>query len=206
MRSEEELALYERHVAGATALRPLLDRVAAAADRATPGIVQSPVELVLLLKLLHVLSAMALVIGLVGRWIVNSRAEHSADLASMEALLGASTPFERMAIGSSFAVPVTGLLTAWYMRLPVLGAFEGSSTNWVLISLVLFFLVMGPVPPLVFLPAGRAFEAARAAAHRAGSKTAELQAAFANPRVRAAHIAEIVLVIVVIALMVLKPI
>jgi hypothetical protein len=91
------------------------------------------------------------------------------------------------------------------MGVPILGSFEGAPTNWLLVSLVLFLLVMGPVPPLVFLPAGRAFEAARAAAHRAGTKTAELQAAFANPRVRAAHIAEIALVIVVIALMVLKP-
>jgi len=32
--SPEELALYERHVAGAAALRPLVDRVAAAADLA----------------------------------------------------------------------------------------------------------------------------------------------------------------------------
>lgn len=162
-------------------------------------------ELSLLFKLLHVLSAMALVTGLVGRWITNGHAERSADLGSMEALLRASLRFERMAIGGSFAVLVTGLLTAWLMGVPILGSFEGAPTNWLLVSLVLFLLVMGPVPPLVFLPAGRAFEAARAAAHRAGTKTAELQAAFANPRVRAAHIAEIALVIVVIALMVLKP-
>jgi hypothetical protein len=163
------------------------------------------VELSLFFKLLHVLSAMALVTGLVGRWITNSHAERSTDIASMEALLGASVRFERMAIGGSFAVLVSGLLTAWLMGTPILGAFEGAPTNWLLVSLVLFVLVMGLVPPLVFLPAGRAFAAARAAAHRAGTKTAELQHAFADPRVRAAHIAEFVLVIVVIGLMVLKP-
>jgi hypothetical protein len=58
-----------------------------------------PVELSLLFKLLHVLSAMALVTGLVGRWVTNGQAERSADLESMEALLRASLRFERMAIG-----------------------------------------------------------------------------------------------------------
>lgn len=162
-------------------------------------------ELSLLFKFLHVLSAMALVTGLVGRWITNSHAERSSDLASMEALLGASLRFERMAIGGSFAVLISGLITAWLMRLPILGFVESSSTNWILVSLVVFLLVMGFVPPLVFLPAGRGFEAARAAAHRVRAKTPELQAAFANTRVRAAHITELVAVLVVIALMVLKP-
>ena len=162
-------------------------------------------ELSLLFKLLHVLSAMALVTGLVGRWITNAQAEHSSDLGSMEALLGASLRFERMVIGSSLAVLFTGLATAWLMKLPILGAFEGAQTNWILVSLALFLLIMVLVPPLVFLPAGRAFETARAAAHRARAKTPELQAAFANARVRAAHITEIAAVLFVIALMVLKP-
>lgn len=156
-------------------------------------------------KFLHVLSAMALVTGLVGRWITNDHAERSPDLVSMEALLAASLRFERMVIGSSFLVLITGLLTAWLAGLPILGAFEGSPTNWILVSLALFVILMALVPPLVFVPAGRAFETARAAAHRARTKTPELQAAFANGRVRAAHIAEIAAVLVVTALMVLKP-
>ena len=162
-------------------------------------------ELSLLFKLLHVLSAMALVAGLVGRWITNAQAERSADLESMEALLGASLRFERMVIGASFAVLISGLLTAWLMGLAILGVLEGAQTNWILVSLALFVLLMAVMPPLVFLPAGRAFEAARGAAHRASAKTPELQAAFANRRVRAAHVAEIVAVLLVVALMVLKP-
>ena len=161
-------------------------------------------ELTLVVKFLHVLSAMALMTGLVGRWITTRHAERSADLGSMEALLGASLRFERMVIGASFAVLLSGLLTAWLLRLPILGALEGAQTNWILVSLALFLLLMVLVP-LVFLPAGRAFEAARVAAHRARTKTPELQAAFADSRVRVAHIAEIVAVLVVIALMVLKP-
>jgi hypothetical protein len=163
------------------------------------------VELSLLFKLLHVLSAMALVTGLVGRWITNAQAARSASLESMEALLGAGLRFERMVIGASFAVLISGLLTAWLIGLPILGALEGAQTNWILVSLALFVLLMVVLPPLVFLPAGRAFEAARAAAHRAKAKTPELHAAFANQRVRTAHIAEIVAVLVVVALMVLKP-
>jgi len=161
-------------------------------------------ELFLLFKFVHILSAMTLVTGLLGRWIANGRAARS-DLKTMDALLAISVPFERMAIGGSFAVLVSGLITAWLASLPVLGSLEGAPTNWILVSLALFLAVMGPVPPLVFLPAARAFDAARAAAQRAGTMTPELQAAFANTRVRAAHIVEFVAVFVVIALMVLKP-
>lgn len=45
-----------------------------------------------LLKLVHVLSAMALVTGLIGRWIVNARAAHS-EFSTMDALLAVSAPF-----------------------------------------------------------------------------------------------------------------
>ncbi len=159
----------------------------------------------LIVKFLHVLSAMALVTGLVGRWIANAHAERSMDIGTTDALLEVSRRFERMVIGASFAVLVSGLLMAWLLSLPVLGVLQGSPTNWILISLALFILVLGLLPPIVFLPASRTFEAALATARRAGTKTPELRAAFANGRVRAANVVELAAVFIVIGLMVLKP-
>ncbi|HEV8189942.1 MAG TPA: hypothetical protein VGP82_00410, partial [Ktedonobacterales bacterium] len=59
--------------------------------------------------------------------------------------------------------------------------------------------------PLVFIPRGKVFGAALEEASAQGVVTSELQAAFADPVVRAAHIYELTAVGVVVALMVTRP-
>lgn len=48
------------------------------------------VDTTLIVKFLHVLLAMALVTGLVGRWIANAHAERSMDIGTTDALLEVS--------------------------------------------------------------------------------------------------------------------
>ena len=80
----------------------------------------------MLSKFLHVLSVLAFVTGLVGREIVNRQAARAKDIATTEALLGVSGPFERMVVGGSIAVLVFGLTTAWLQSLPILGSLQAA--------------------------------------------------------------------------------
>jgi hypothetical protein len=93
-----------------------------------------------------------------------------------------------------------GLLTAWAQDYPWLGL----TTGWMLVSLIIYIAASALVPT-VFLPRGRAFEAALADARAAGSVTPALRDAFADPGVRAARAFEIGGIAVIVALMVLKP-
>jgi predicted integral membrane protein DUF2269 len=153
-----------------------------------------------LLKLAHVAIAFALVAGLVGRWILLSRAAGSDDVEESARLAEAAAPFERIVIVVSPAILVAGLLTAWAQGYPWLGL----TTGWMLLAVLLIV----PIPvlvPLVFLPRGRIFEAAMADARARGTVTPELRAAWADPAVRFARRYELVSVALIIALMVLKP-
>jgi hypothetical protein len=159
------------------------------------------------LKLIHALSGVLFVTGLIGRWVAMSRAEQAAraaDLHAARALLGAAGVFERMVIPSSMAVLLLGLLTAWGEGVPLLGFLRGSSANWLLVSLVLYLSII-PLVPLVFLKKGRAFEAAMEESVTQGRPTAGLVAAFADPTTRAAHGYELAVVLVVLVLMIAKP-
>ena len=155
----------------------------------------------LLLKLLHILSVIWTVGGILGRWVVLTRAARADDMRSVTALVGAAGPFERlMAIPGSFAVLVTGLLTAWAQGRP----FLGSGSNWLLVSIVLFFS-LAPVIAFAFVPGGRRFEQALEDADKRDAVTPELRTAFGDRAVAVARTYELVVIVAVLVLMVLKP-
>src|SRR5687767_3099069 len=112
-----------------------------------------------LLKLAHVVLAMLLVGGLVGRWIVLHRAEESRELPQTLSLLETAAPFERMTIVSSMLILPAGLATAWAQGY----AWLGLTTGWMLASVVIYLGVLALVPT-VFLPRGRRFAAVLAGA------------------------------------------
>ena len=64
---------------------------------------------------------------------------------------------------------------------------------------------LGVLVPLVFIPRGKEFDAAMAGARQLGEVTPELRTAFRDPFVSVARNAEMVAVVIIIALMVLKP-
>lgn len=158
-----------------------------------------------ILKLLHIFAAIWLIIGVVGRYVAMQKAEQSTDMGAVRALLSVAGVFERgFAIPGSLAVLVAGLVTAWAQGWPILGFLQGGSSNWVLVSLVLF-LTLFPLIRFVFLPRGKVFEAAYNQAVAQDNVTPELSAAFRDPVVRAAHMYEFGITAVIVALMVLKP-
>lgn len=148
--------------------------------------------------LLHVLVAFAFVVGLVGRDITIAHARRSRDLASIIELLALATRFDTLVKVGSIAVLVLGLLAT------VLGDLSLSDNAWLVASLVLY-VALGLLVPIVFLPRGRAFDAALADARQRGEVTPELTQAFRDPAVAFARNTELVVVAVIIGLMVLKP-
>ncbi len=156
--------------------------------------------LALILKLSHVVLAMVLVAGLIGRWVLLRRAAASDDVEDSARLADLAGPFERMVVTSSMLVLAAGLLTAWAQGYPWLGL----TTLWMGGSVVIVVLGMLTVPT-IFLPRGRIFEAALSDARARGVVTDELRAAFGDPAVRAARTAEAIAIAIIVALMVIKP-
>src|SRR5215212_6396323 len=153
------------------------------------------------LRLVHALTGILLVAGLLGRWVALARADQ---LPAVRALLRASSVFERIVIPSSAAVLALGLLTAWSYGYPLLGSLQGGRDNWLPVSLLLFLGIFLLVP-VVFLPKGRLFGAALDEAVTADRVTPGLIIAFGHPVVRGAHIYEFAAVIVVLVLMLTRP-
>ena len=153
-----------------------------------------------ILKLAHVVLAMILVAGIIGRWVTLGRAQRADDVEEVVRFTEAAHPFERMVITSSMLVLPAGLLTAAAQGYEWLGL----TTGWMLASMALY-VVASVLVPTVFLPRGRIFDAALTEARATGSVTPALRAAFADRAVRGARTYEIVAIAVIVALMVLKP-
>ena len=151
-------------------------------------------------KLIHVGIAFAFVAGLIGRWVLLTRAARADDPETAFELSEAAGPFEWLVIRGGPAILIAGLLTAWAQGYPWLGL----TTGWMLASLV---LLLSPLPfvPLVFIPRGERFAEEMAAARTQGVMTPGLRAAFADPMVALARRWEFGSVSLVVALMVLKP-
>lgn len=154
----------------------------------------------LLATLLHVVVAVVFIAGLIGRWIMLTRAARAEAVEAAYLLSAAASPFERLVITFSQLILPTGLLAAWARGYP----WIGFGTGWVVLSIVVTLSVL-PLVFLILVPRGRTFEAAMADARQRGGWTEELRAAFADPGVALARRWELASVAIVLTLMVLKP-
>ena len=162
-------------------------------------------SMMVLFKLLHVLSAIWFISGLLGRGLTLSQAAKTTDVESVASLVQLSGRFERlMVIPGTMVVLLFGFATAWLQGAPLLGVLQGATSNWLLVSLVLV-ISMIPIVPLVFIPRGKRFEQALAAALARGQVTPELSSAFADKGVAMARTYELLVVVVVVILMITKP-
>jgi Predicted integral membrane protein (DUF2269) len=156
--------------------------------------------LALLLKLAHVGLAFAMFAGLLGRWILLTRAAASDDVERAHLLAEAASPFERIVQTVSPVVVLVGLVTAWAQGYPWLGL----TTGWMVLTVLLIVPIIVFIPT-IFLPRGRVFDAEMAAARAAGEVTPGLRAAWADPAVALARRYELASLAIIVALMVLKP-
>ncbi len=162
-------------------------------------------SLAIVIKLLHVLSAMWLVSGLLGRRLAVGQAAQATNIHTLSDLVKLGGQFEqRMVIPGSSAVFLLGLATAWLQGWPMLGFLQGANSNWLLVA-ILLFLTLIPIIVFVFVPRGRIFDRALEKALAQEQVTPELSAAFADRPVYVAHVYELVIMAVIIILMVTKP-
>lgn len=162
-------------------------------------------SLYLLLRFLHIASAIIFVGGLFARQAVRSLMGRAGDVASILALNEAAGRVERsLVIPGNLAAIVFGILLALLTRAPIFGTILGGSRDWLLAS-ILILVILLPLVPLVFLPRGRVFEAALRGAAGQGTITPALREQMADPVVRWAHTAEMIGVALIVFLMVVKP-
>jgi len=158
-------------------------------------------SLAALLIWLHVLSVFWLVGGILARDRCYALARTTDDLGRLEWLIEMGGHFERrMVRPATFAVLVAGLVAAWARGWPILGFLQGSSTNWVLVSLLIFLTII-PVIAFVFIPRGRIFRAAYVEAQSLGVVTPRLRAALGDRVVVAARIYELAMIALITAIM-----
>lgn len=162
-------------------------------------------SLTLVLKLVHVLAAFWFVGGIIGRTVTQQTAARSGDVKTVQLLMRLNEIFDkRMVIPGSMLVLIAGIVTAMLGGWSMFGFLQGARTNWLLVSLALYLSNI-PLIPLVYNPRGKKFDDALQDAAEKNEITPALCAAFRDPIVVAAHWYEIVTIVIIIALMVMKP-
>ena len=162
--------------------------------------------LYLFMKLMHVLTAFWLISGVVGRGLTFWQAGRAKDVQSIRALLQVSEFFERYAvIPVSMAVLLFGLIVTWMQKWPLFGVLQGSPTNWLLISLLLFVGISAFIAPLGLIARRKERERALEESLSQGIITLRLIAALHDHVVIRFRIVEMIVLLVIIILMVTKP-
>ena len=125
------------------------------------------------LVLLHVFSAFWFVSGLVGTDVTLVAARRRTDIRSVKTLTEAAGIFDRFAVvpGPPVAVAL-GLLAMWGQ-----GRSPFEDGNWWLTAALLLFASLVVLPPTLWIPRGRVFEAALEDAVQQGQVTPRLSAA-----------------------------
>jgi uncharacterized membrane protein len=158
-----------------------------------------------LMKVGHILAAVAFAGGIFARQIVRRYAKATDDVVRFATLNEAAFHIENWLVKpGSFVILAFGVALAWRGGIPMFGALQGESQNWLLVSNILFVVGMILVPA-VFIPRGKRFRPLLDAALAQRRMTPELKAALNDPIVGAAHNYEIGMLIVLVALMTLKP-
>lgn len=159
----------------------------------------------LIVRFLHIASAIIFVGGIFARQLVRSLAKSMDDVKLLAALNNAAGRIERlMVIPGNFAVIVFGVLLARETDAPIFGFLEGASEDWLLVS-ILLLLVGFLTVPLVFVPRGKKFDLVLNEALIQGEITRELRVALNDPVIRLMHLVEMAVVGLIVYLMVFRP-
>ena len=156
-------------------------------------------------KFLHIMAVIVMIGGMLARQLVRGIAKKSAEVSVIASLTQVAMRLDRaMVIPGSNLVLVFGIILALMLKWPIFGFLQGASQNWLLVSNILL-LVISVLVPAVFLPHNRKVDSLLQNALADGRVTSELRAALNDRKNQLAHHAEEMIVVVVTALMVLKP-
>jgi uncharacterized membrane protein len=161
--------------------------------------------LFLLLRFLHIVSAIWFLGGILARQIVRAYAKRTDNVQRFSVMSEVAGRIENtMVIPGNLAVIVFGVILGLIIKAPILGFLQGAERNWLLVSNIILLLGFLSVP-LIFLPRGKLFRVALQDALAKGQMTPELRAHLDDPVVRMAHTYELVSMAAVMYLMVFKP-
>ena len=156
-------------------------------------------------KFLHIMAVIVMIGGMLARQLVRGIAKKSAEVSVIASLTQVAMRLDRaMVIPGSNLVLVFGIILALMLKWPIFGFLQGASQNWLLVSNILL-LVISVMVPAVFLPHNRKVDSLLQHALSEERVTSELRAALNDRKNQLAHHAEEVIIVVVTALMVLKP-
>src|SRR5678816_4047136 len=159
----------------------------------------------LIIKYLHIIAVAITIGGMFARQLVRGIAIKSDDIKTVASLTHAAVRMDRaMVIPGSNLMILFGIILAVMQKWPIFGFLQGADRNWLLVSNLLL-LVMIVIIPVVFIPHNKKVESLLQAALAEGRVTPALSAALNDRRNILAHRAEEAIVLVVAALMVLKP-
>lgn len=158
-----------------------------------------------ILKILHILTAIAMISGVVGREYARRQAHRAADLKIFQELSLLAGRFEDTLVRQGSLLTVLfGVILAVRQDWPIFGFLQGSPINWLLVcNLLLISIIL--IIIFVFLPRGKVYEELLRDATAKGEITTELSLSFDDPVVRLGHMWELVCLLIIVALMVAKP-
>jgi uncharacterized membrane protein len=159
----------------------------------------------LIVKFLHILAVTITIGGMFARQLVRGIAKKSDDVKTVASLTQIVLRIDRaMVIPWSSAMLIFGIILAVMLKWPIFGFLQGADRNWLLVSNILLVIMLGLIPA-VFLPHNKKVEVILQTALAEVRVTPELTAALNDQKNMLAHHAEEIIVLVVAALMVLKP-
>src|SRR3989304_2992528 len=162
-------------------------------------------SLLLVVRFLHIASAIWFIGGVIARQIVRAHAKRTDDVQHFAIISVAAGQIETtMVIPGNFAVIVFGVIYELMIGAPILGFLQGASRNWLLVSNILLLLGFLNVP-LVFIPKGRLFDAALKDALAKEQMTPELRAHINDRPVGIVPFSELAALGFITFLMVFKP-
>ena len=159
----------------------------------------------LAIKFCHIIAVIMMIGGVFARQLLRGVAKKTDEVKLVASLTLVAKRLDTiMVIPGSNATMILGILLALIARLPIFGFLQGASQNWLLASNILL------VSSLVlvfsrFVPYNKKLDPILKAALAEGRITSELRAALDDKNVAIAHHFEEAAILVITALMVLKP-
>lgn len=159
----------------------------------------------LVIKFLHVLAVTITIGAMFSRQLVRAIARRSGDVQTVHSLTSAVERIDRgLVIPASTLILPFGIILAVMADWPAFGFLQGASQNWLLVSNILLVIMLVLIPT-VFVPHTKKVRTLLHSALAQGNITSELSAALADRKNSQAHHAEEIIVLIITALMVLKP-
>jgi len=159
----------------------------------------------LIVKYFHILAVAITLGGMFARQLVRANARKSDDVKVVASLTHLAVRLDRtMVIPWSNIMILMGIVLAVIQKWPIFGFLQGASQNWLFVSNILL-IIMVIIISAVFIPHNRKVEVLLQAALSDGRITPQLTSALDDKVNKLGHLGEEAIILVVAALMVLKP-